>query len=128
MLLQTASLPDKQEVGQPLHSLKAVTMQSILQGKGQDRIESGREDSGHLKYIPVWDLYVFYTEFRMKDFVVPYRFGSTFPFPALLHVTWCVCTPVPQMASFSICGVVLLPSLSSVMVFGIQWSQGEVSQ
>lgn len=52
MLLGT-SLPDKQEVGQALHSLKGVTMQSILQGKGQDRIESGREDSGHLKYIQV---------------------------------------------------------------------------
>lgn len=53
MLLWTTSLPDKQEVGQALHSLKDVTMQSILQGKGQDRIESGRDDSGHLKYIPV---------------------------------------------------------------------------
>lgn len=53
VLLWTTRLPDKQEVGQPLHSLKGVTMQSILQGKGQDRIESGREDSGHLKYIPV---------------------------------------------------------------------------
>lgn len=42
-------LPDKQEEGQALHSLKGVMMQSVLQGKGQDRIESGREDSGHLR-------------------------------------------------------------------------------
>lgn len=41
MLLWTTSLPDEQEGGQALHSLKDVMMQSILQGKGQDRIESG---------------------------------------------------------------------------------------
>lgn len=49
MVEMIVCLPGTQEVGQGLHSLKGVTTQSIWQGTAQDRIDSGRDDSGQLK-------------------------------------------------------------------------------
>lgn len=41
-------VPGRHVVGQAVHSLKSVTMQSFLQGNKQGRKVSGREESGHL--------------------------------------------------------------------------------
>lgn len=48
MVEVTVCLPGTQEVGQVLHSLKGVTTQTTSQGRAQDRIDSGRDDSGQL--------------------------------------------------------------------------------
>lgn len=41
-------LPGWHSLGQGVHSLKAVTVQSVLHGRRQGRTVSGRMDSGHL--------------------------------------------------------------------------------
>lgn len=41
-------VPGRHVVGQAVHSLKSVTMQSLLQGNKQGRNVSGRAESGHL--------------------------------------------------------------------------------
>ena len=43
-----AELPGIQVAGQAVHSLKGVTMQSLLQGSEQGRMVSGRAESEHL--------------------------------------------------------------------------------
>ncbi len=43
-------VPASQEVGHSVHSLKGVTIQSLLQGSRQGLTDSGRGASGHLKH------------------------------------------------------------------------------
>lgn len=48
MWSRSAEAPGRQVEGQAVHSLKGVTLQSVLQGSRQGRSVSGRAESGHL--------------------------------------------------------------------------------
>lgn len=48
--MDRCGVPASQEVGHSVHSLKGVTIQSLLQGSRQGLTDSGRGASGHLKH------------------------------------------------------------------------------